>query len=72
MRIEVIVIYAIIKILHAAYVRGFYHYLTTRRRLNCSSLIIKVIFELIINYLLNYYIIELNYEHNYIYFEKKI
>ena len=28
-------IYAVVKILHAAHVRGFYHYLTIRRRLNC-------------------------------------
>ena len=36
-----------------------------------SSLIIKVAFELIANRLLNYDIIELNSEHNYVYFEKK-
>ena len=36
-----------------------------------SSLIIKVIFELIVNRLLNYDIIELNNEYNYVYFEKK-
>ena len=34
MRIEVIVIYAVVKTLHATYVRNFYYYLTTRRRLN--------------------------------------
>ena len=37
MRIEVIVTCAVIKTLHAAYVRGFYHYLATRRRLNYIS-----------------------------------
>ena len=36
-----------------------------------SSLIIKVVFELIANRLLNYGIIELNSEHNCVYFEKK-
>ena len=36
-----------------------------------SSLIIKVVFELIANRLLNYDIIELNSEYNCVYFEKK-
>ena len=36
-----------------------------------SSLIIKIVFELITNRLLNYDIIELNNKYNYIYFEKK-
>ena len=37
---------AVIKTLHAAYVRDFYHYLTTRRRLNCVSRLFLAFFVL--------------------------
>ena len=46
MRIEVIVIYAVIKTLYAVYVRNFYYYLTIRRRLNYISRFFFVFFVL--------------------------
>ena len=38
---------AVVKILHAVYVKGFYYYLTTRRRLNCISRLFLVFFVLL-------------------------